>query len=464
MAVILVVDDERLLRVKLQRALESEGHDVRTAETGATGLAAARDEPPDLVLLDLRLPDRSGLDVLSELRAHDPGLPVVLMTAYGSIRDAVEAMRRGASDYLQKPLDVDELSLLVPRILDERRRARELAYLRERERGLPEGIVGSDPALRAIFAQGERLRRSGLAPEKRPTVLLTGETGAGKGVVARGLHDLLGGGPFIEVNCSAIPPTLVEAELFGHERGTFTDARESRPGLVEAAEGGTLFLDEIGDLSAELQAKFLKVIEERRVRRLGSTRDRGVNAHVIAATHRDLDRAVEEGSFRRDLLHRLRVLSFEVPPLRARPDDIALLARHFANELGQQYDSAPRGLTAEALELLRSYPWPGNVRELRNVLERAILLEREDPLGAEVLFRVLGAAPGAPESAPRSVSPGGRAPALPLPAEGVDLQQLERAWIEQALERTGGNRTRAAALLGLSRDTLRYRLEKHGLS
>jgi DNA-binding NtrC family response regulator len=449
---LLVIEDESVLGRQIARALAAAGHEVRSADCAEDGMLAVREEAPDLVLLDLRLPDRSGLDVLSEIRDFDPGIPVLLMTAYGSVSDAVEAMRRGAADYLQKPLDLDELRMLVDRVLARQRRERELAYHRERGRTLPAGIVGKHPSLEQIFSTVERLREAGLAPDKRPAVLLTGETGTGKGVIARAIHEVLGSGPFIEVNCTAMPESLMEAELFGHERGTFTDAKTARAGLFEAAEDGTIFLDEIGHASLDLQAKLLKLIEEKRVRRLGSSRDRPVSVHVIAATNRDLDAAVEQGEFRRDLLHRLRVLSFQIPPLRDRGEDVPLIARHFCEELGRTYGREVR-LSEEAERLLSAYPWPGNIRELRNVLERAILLEPGDELGAAAFSVLLGASAAAE-------APAGT---FRLPQAGIDLGEVEKNLIRQALERTGGNRTRAAALLGLTRDTLRYRLEKFGL-
>ena len=449
MATLLIVDDEPVLARELSRSLAAEGHEVRTVATGAEAIEANRARPPDLVLLDLRLPDRSGLEVLRELRGLDPGLPVVLMTAHGSVRDAVKAMREGASDYLAKPLDLDEVGLLVERILAQRRRDRELDYLRDRERQL--GVVGRDHRVLKIFAYAERLRDAHLAPGKRPTMLFRGETGTGKGVLARAVHELLGGGPFIEFNCPALPATLVEAELFGHERGAFTDARSSRPGLFEAAEGGTLFLDEIGELNLEIQAKLMKAIEEKRVRRLGSTSERAVDVHVMAATNRDLETAAAQGSFREDLLHRLRVLEIEVPPLRERLEDLRLLARFFSSELGNQYHAHPVRLSLEAEECLVRYPWPGNVRELRNVIERAVLLEPSDELPARAFA---GLVPAAGE---------GAASPFRLPEGGIDLQAVEKDLLAQALERTGGNRTRAAALLGLTRYAFRYRLEKFGL-
>ncbi len=448
---ILVVEDEAVLRRQIGRALESAGHEVHLAEQGGEGLAAARETGPDLVLLDLRLPDRSGLEVLTEIHEFDASIAVVLMTAHGAVSDVVDAMRRGAVDYLQKPLDLDELRLLVERIFAQQRRDRELAYHRARGRALPVGIVSDDPIILQIFAQVERLREADLPPGKRPAILLSGETGTGKGIVARAIHELLGGGPFIEVNCTAMPESLMEAELFGHERGTFTDAKSTRTGLFEAGDGGSVFLDEIGHAPIELQAKLLKVIEDKRVRRLGSTLERAVNVHVIAATNRELDAAVANREFREDLLHRLRVLSFEIPPLRARSGEIPLLARHFCDEIGQLY-GRKISLDPDAERELVRYPWPGNVRELRNVIERAVLLEPGDCLGPRVFAGLLRVAADAAVADP-----------FALPVGGISLSELERDLIGQALERAGGNRTRAAKLLGLTRDTLRYRLEKFDL-
>jgi len=449
---IVVVEDEAVLRRQIARALEGAGHEVHVAELADEGLATVRDVRPDLVLLDLRLPDRPGLDLLSDIREIDASIPVVLMTGHGSVADAVEAMRRGAVDYLQKPLELDELRLLVDRVISQQRRDRELAYHRDRGRAMPAGIVGDDPAMLQIFAQAERLREAGLPPGKRPAMLLTGETGTGKGMVARAIHELLGGGPFIEVNCTAMPASLIEAELFGHERGTFTDAKSARTGLFEASEGGSLFLDEIGHASLDLQAKLLKVIEDKRVRRLGSSIDREVNVHVIAATNRDLADAVAAQEFRQDLLHRLQVLSFEIPPLRARSGDIPELAEYFCREIGALY-GRKLSLGPQAERELARYPWPGNVRELRNVIERAILLEPGDTLEPQAFSGLLQA-----RGDPAAADP------FSLPEDGINLAELERDLIRQALERAGGTRARAAALLGLPRDTLRYRLEKFDLA
>jgi len=337
MASLLVVEDEALLGRQLHRALTGAGHDVTLAMSGAEALEALGAVEPDLVLLDLRLPDQSGLDVLTQLLQRAPDLPVLMMTAYGSVADVVEAMRRGAADYLPKPLDLDELRLIIERTLTRGRRERELAYHRQRVASARDQVIGQDARVLALFDQIMSLAKAELDPGRRPTILLTGETGTGKGLVARAVHEALGAGPFIELNCTGLPSSLVEEELFGHERGSFTGATGSRPGLFEAAEGGAIFLDEIGHLELGIQAKFLKVIEEKRVRRLGASRERTLDVHVIAATNRDVEAAVAEGDFRADLFHRLAVLSFEMPPLRERVDDILLLARHFCREIGQQY-------------------------------------------------------------------------------------------------------------------------------
>ena len=453
MASILIVEDEPVLARELGRFLEDAGHSVRLAGTGREATAALAEAEPDVALLDLRLPDASGIDVLAQLQEQNPELAVVLMTAFGSVSDAVQAMKQGAADYLQKPLDLDELGLLIERLLSRRQQARELSYLRDRERVLPEGLVGGD-RFSDLFEQVKRVAAAGLSPGERPSILITGETGTGKGMVAHAIHELLGGGPFVEVNCTAMPASLVEAELFGHERGAFTDARGARSGLFEAADGGTIFLDEIGDLDPTMQSKFLKVIEDKCVRRLGAVRDRKVDVQVIAATHRDLDQAERESRFRSDLLHRLRVLAFELPPLRERPEDLVAMAHHFAAELGRQYRRRPVKLAPDTLDSLRLYPWPGNVRELRNVLERAVLLAPQDILVAKDIEPLLRTKPGGT----------GTSRGFVLPAEGIELEALERDVLRQALERAGGNRTRAAALLGISRDTLRYRIEKFGLT
>jgi len=451
MATILVIDDEAVLARQIAEFLGDSGHEVQVAQTAAEGEERLHDSPPDLVLLDLKLPDRTGLEVLDSIQEFDPMIAVVLMTAYGSVPDVVRAMQSGAADYLQKPLDLAELLLLIERIMTHRREQRELAYHRKRDRSDVPGVVGSHRVLHAIFDQLERLRQADLPPGRRPPILFTGETGTGKGVLARAAHNLLGDGPFIEINCTAMPESLMEAELFGHERGTFTDAKTSRTGLFDAAAGGTLFLDEIGHASLDLQVKLLKVIEDKRVRRLGSNRDHEVDVHVMAATNRDLDAAVERQAFREDLLYRLRVISFEIPALRERMSDIPDLVGHFCAEFGGAYGRKVE-LSDAAFDVLSGYAWPGNVRELRNVIERAVLLGGEDSIDAAT-FAALST-----QGKIRTESE-----SFVLPEGGIELVAVERDMIGQALERSAGNRRKAADLLGLSRDTLRYRLKKFGI-
>ena len=456
MSSILIVEDELVLGRQIVRFLEPRGFTTRWVRTQRAALESLDGELPDLVLLDIQLKDGSGLEVLGPFRKAAPDLPIFIMTAFGSLQSAVDALRRGATDYLQKPLDLERLTVQIERQLAQQRDRRELQYRRDRDRQPPEGVVGRDPRLLDLFTQARRLAASGLAPRDRPTILLTGETGTGKGLVARALDAILGGKGLIEVNCAAMPGNLMETELFGHERGSFTGASSPRTGLFEAAEGGTLFLDEIGELPLEAQAKLLTVIEDKQVRRLGSNRSRPVDLQILAATNVDLDQAVAEGRFRADLLHRLRVLSFELPPLRDRPEDIPFLLRHFCEELGRRYGRRPRFLSADAEVLLCEYDWPGNVRELKHVVERAVLLESDDEIGLRTVLPLLAVAASDETNDDDRWS-------FRLPDGGIDLGQLERDLLRQALERTGGNRTRAAQLLGLSRDQLRYRIEKHGI-
>ncbi len=448
----MIIDDEAVLAKQIGAVLQDAGHDVRIEGSLGSGRRSIVEHGADLVLLDVRLPDGSGLDLLESIHDIDPTIPVLLMTAYGSVPDVVHAMRGGAADYLQKPLDLDELVLTVERLLQRERETRELTYHRTRDHSDSARVVGAHPDVLRILEQVDRLGEASLPPGSRPPILLTGETGTGKGRLARAIHERLGTGPFLEVNCTAMPETLIEAELFGHERGTFTDAKTSRTGLFEAAAGGTLFLDEIGHAGPELQAKLLKVIEDKRVRRLGSNHDVEVDVHVIAASNRDLDAAVEAGEFRADLLYRLQVLAFVVPSLRERSSDIPLLIDYFVAELGRLYGRRVK-VAPEAVRELRHYPWPGNVRELRNVLERAVLLSAGDELDARAFSGIL-------QRESESEATGA---VYVLPEQGVQLAELEQDLIRQALERSGGNRQRAAVLLGLTRHTLRYRLEKFGL-
>ncbi len=451
---ILVVEDEPVLAKNLCRSLQRAGHIVECVENGETALSHAQSARPDLVLLDNRLPGMTGLATLEALKSQDPSLLVIMMTAFATLEDAITAMRLGAADFVRKPVGLAELELAIDRAVQNERLLQELRYYRRQHDGRDKGaLLGNSEPMQQVQRTVARLGALQRARHGGPTILLIGETGTGKGLLARTLHasSVRSGGPFIELNCTAIPETLLEAELFGYEKGAFTDARTAKPGLIEAAEGGTLFLDEIGHVSSGMQAKLLKVIEERTVRRLGSVRDRATNAWVIAATNRNLEQAVARGEFREDLYHRLRVLEIRVPPLRERGDDVFELAEHFLTTHAAQYGVPAPRLSAAARAALRTYPWPGNVRELANVLERAVLLSERGTLEPQDLA-LLPSAGGDTEFR------------VNFPPGGIVWSELEKSLIEQALRQAGGNQVRAAKLLGLSRDALRYRMEKHGIT
>jgi DNA-binding NtrC family response regulator len=450
---VMIVEDEPVLARNLARSLERMGHTVECMEDGESAVTQVQAQRPDLVLLDNRLPGISGLETLQRLREHDPSLLVIMMTAFATLDDAVTAMRLGAADFVRKPIGLAELELAVERVVQNDRLRQELRYHRRQRDGRgASGLIGDSEAMQQLRHTVDRLRGVQRAKGGGPTILIVGETGTGKGLLARTLHQngARKSGPFIEVNCTAIPEALLESELFGHEKGAFTDAHAAKPGLIEAAEGGTLFLDEIGHVSGAVQAKLLKVIEERTVRRLGSVRDRATDVWVLAATNRDLEKAVRDGAFREDLYHRLRVLEIAVPPLRARGDDVLELAEHFVRVHASQYGvSAPR-VSPAARAALKAYRWPGNVRELANVMERAVLLNDGGAIEPKDLAML---PPEAPAGELRVTFPPG----------GIVWADLEKSLIEQALAQAGGNQVRAAKLLGLSRDALRYRMEKYGL-
>jgi DNA-binding NtrC family response regulator len=450
---ILIVEDEPVLARNLTRSLERMGHSATALDTGEAALTYVQDNRPDLILLDNRLPGAGGLETLKGLRLQDPSLLVIMMTAFATLEDAVTAMRMGAADFVRKPIGLAELELAIDRAVQQERLQRELRYHRGKRDARGHGaLIGASEAMERVRRTLDRLRSVQRAAGGGPTVLITGETGTGKGLVARTLHadGARGGGPLIEMNCTAIPETLLEAELFGYEKGAFTDARTAKPGLIEAAEGGTLFLDEIGHVSGAVQAKLLKVMEERTVRRLGSVRDRSTDVWVVAATNRDLEEAVRRGEFREDLYHRLRVLEITVPPLRERRDDVLELAEHFLTLHAAQYGVPAPRLSTSACDALRAYRWPGNVRELANVMERAVLLAEGGTLEPKDLAMLPQLEP-APEFR------------VTFPPGGIVWAELERSLIEQALAQAGGNQVRAAKLLGLSRDALRYRMEKYGI-
>ena len=445
---ILVVDDEALIRWSLAERLKAEGYEVVEAETGRAALEKLP-EGVDLVLLDYRLPDTDGVTILRKIKEFDQDILVILLTAFATVETAVEAMKLGAYHFANKPFNLDEIATTVERALETTRLRREVRQYRTnaaRPFSLDRLVGASAPmtSLRHMVA------RVALSPAS--TVLLTGESGTGKDLVAKIIHytSNRAGRPFMNITCSALPEQLLESELFGHERGAFTDARMQKKGLLEMTDGGTVFLDEIGEMTAGLQAKLLRFLEEKSFKRVGGAADIHVDVRVIAATNRNLEEEVTKHRFRSDLFFRLNVLPVSLPPLRTHAEDIPLLVEFFIDAFNTEFRKRVLGATPSAYAVLRGYGWPGNVRELRNVIERAMLLSDADRLDARD-FAALGTQLGAGDE-------------FELPASGVDLERLERSLVTQALRRSGGNQTRAGALLGLNRDQIRYRIEKFGLT
>jgi DNA-binding NtrC family response regulator len=450
---ILVVDDERMIRWSLGEALRGWGYQPIEAETAAAALSLFESESPAAVLLDINLPDGSGLDVLRQIRRHQADAVVIMITANVLVDETIAALRGGAYDFIGKPINLDELQVAIRNGIEAARLRREVSiYRRERaQRFNFAQIVGQSPAMREMLDLAHKVAESEVS-----SVLLQGESGTGKDLVAKAIHyhSTRGDAPFVAINCAALPGTLIESELFGYEKGAFTDARARKEGLFEQAESGTLFLDEIGELELSLQAKLLRVLEEGSFRRVGGLKDLPLDVRVIAASNRDLRTEGEAGRFRADLFYRLAVIQIDIPPLRERGDDVRLLAEHYLASLGERLRKNINSISPEALEAFRKYEWPGNVRELRNVIERAMILEDADEITVKYLPRNLSeeirrSAPGSDESSQ-----------FRLPANGVLLEEVEMSLVRQAIERSGGNQTKAADMLGISRDQLRYRLKK----
>jgi len=449
---ILVVDDEKTLRYAIQEGLAEEGYRVETVGDVASALEILGREEFHLALLDQKLPDGSGLELLREIRARYPEMQVVMMTAYGKFENAVEATKAGCFDYIGKPFELDHMKLVIKNALSQTRLTEEVTRLRaaERRRAGTGLIVGGSSKLAKVFETIRKVATSGSS-----TVLLQGETGVGKELLAREIHDLgpAHDGPYVEVNCSAIPDTLLENELFGFERGIFTDAKRTKKGLMEVANGGTLFLDEIGEMSVSLQSKLLRALDQKRFRRLGGTSDIIVETRIVAATNKDLKTLVQQEKFREDLFFRLNVIQIQVPPLRERPEDIPPLIDHFVGMWNRDLGRDVKGPNDRALELLLAYRWPGNVRELKNMIERAILLESDEWILPEHLpVEIVGAA-------------GGSSAVIETMIRGetgiVTIAAAERMAIEKALEQAQGNKTKAAEWLGISRQTLRTKLKEY---
>ncbi len=445
---ILIVEDESLIRWSLRQKLEGLDAHVTEVADGAAALEALEDGVFDLVMLDYRLPDMTGLDILGKIRETDKDIVVIMMTAYSTIESAVDAMKLGAYDYITKPFQMDQLLRTVNTALETTKLRREVRELRRHiahEYGI-DSIVGQDETMVQLYDTIRRVAASGAS-----TIFLRGESGTGKDLVARVIHyqSQRAPRPFMNVTCTALSETLLESELFGHERGAFTDAKSQKKGLFELADGGTVFLDEVGDMPPGLQAKLLRFLEDRTFRRVGGTSEISVDVRIIGATNRNIEQAIHEGKFRSDLLFRLDVVSIYLPPLRDRGEDVKLLTQHFVTRFAKDFRKPVTRIDEEAYDKLRRYSWPGNVRELRNVIERAVLLLKGDTIGPDDL--VVG-------------RPGGEGNNhIVLPNEGLDLHELENDLLRQALARTGNNQTQAAKLLNLSRDALRYRLEKMGM-
>jgi DNA-binding NtrC family response regulator len=463
---VLVVDDEPMIRWTLTEALRGWGYDPIEAGTVASALAVFEAEQPAAVLLDINLPDGSGLEVLNDLKRRQPQAVVVMITANVLVEDTLAALRGGAYDFIGKPINLNELQVTIRNGIEARRLRKEVSLMRRERRGQFsfDQITGRSPAMTKMIALARKVAES-----EASSVLLQGESGTGKDLVAKAIHysSRRADAPFVAINCAAIPATLIESELFGYEKGAFTDAKARKEGLFEQAEGGTVFLDEIGELELGLQAKLLRVLEEGAFRRVGGLKDIPLDVRVIAASNRDLKAASEAGRFRLDLYYRLSVIQIDLPPLRERGDDVLVLTERFIAHFNERLRKHVRGLEPEVADIFRRYAWPGNVRELRNVVERVMILEDGDLITMTYLPR--GLAPDEIGVEAVAAAHPGRGAEVPgdslagrfrLPPEGVQLEDVELSLVRQAMMRSGGNQTRAAELLGISRDQLRYRLKK----
>ncbi|MCK4416581.1 MAG: sigma-54-dependent Fis family transcriptional regulator [Candidatus Latescibacteria bacterium] len=460
-ATLLIVDDEEKARRLLEDFFTNEGYRVTLASSGKEGLERFVETVPDLVLLDIRLPDMDGIEVLEELKRLNRECPVVMATGYASVASAIKAMKLGAEDYIIKPFHLHELKITVGRALEKPAASHPAESSTVKGKSGFDNIIGDSPEIKSVLATVSRIAKVGSA-----TTLIRGESGTGKELIARALHfnSPRSDHPFVEVNCTAIPETLLEDELFGHEKGAYTDARTQRRGLLELADGGTLFLDEVGHTNQALQVKLLHVLETQAFRRLGGTKDIQVSTRIVAATNRDLEKAMQDSSFREDLYYRLNVISIYLPPLRERGDDVIQIAEHYIDRYNREYDRDIRGLSPESEAILKQYHWPGNVRELKNAIERAILLGDEDIVQPKDLLIDWRSKEHTTQVAKPTVEITVTGDVrVAFPPGGISIEAVEKKLIEQALTVTRWNTTKAAQLLHLSRDTLRYRIKKYDL-
>ncbi len=452
---ILIVDDEKLLRWSLEQNFKKQGYTVITAETGTEGINKYKEELPDLVLLDIHLPDITGMEILEKIKEVNRDAIVILITAYGDVQTAVKAIKAGAYDFVEKPFNMDKLNILVKKALETVSLKKEVIELKSRlsaQYGF-DNIIGESEQMKEVF---ELIKK--VAASDASTVLIQGESGTGKDLVAKVIHyqSRRADKPFMEVNCTALPESLIESELFGYEKGAFTDAKTMKKGLFELADGGSIFLDEIGDMKLSTQAKLLKVIESKTFKRIGGIKDICVDVRIIAATNKDLQEEVRAGNFREDLFFRLKVIPIYLPPLRERGNDIILLANYFIDKYNKEFRKNVKGLTKPVEKLFLEYHWPGNVRELKNIIERVMILENDDYIRPEHLPVEITSPEGVKRSNISAVN-------IDIPPGGLDIEEVEKSLIERALQITHGNQTRAAKLLNISRDALRYRMQKFGL-
>ena len=465
----MIVDDERLVRWSLRQKCEEWGYRVVEADSGGPALQLAQHESPDLVLLDVRMPDLTGIEVLDQLKKSGAARAVIMITADPQLDDVKAALKLGAYDFVGKPVDFDELHVTIKNALEATNLRTEVQTLRgEVRRGAGySNVVSVSPKMTELMNFVRKV-----AASEAITILIQGESGTGKDLIAKAIHyeSSRQERPFVAINCSAIPETLMEAELFGHEKGAFTDAKQMKKGLFEAADGGTLFLDEIGELSPLLQAKLLRVLEDQVIRRVGGIKDMQVDVRVIAASNRDLEKAVRENQFRQDLYYRLAIIAIFIPPLRDRREDIMPLVEFFIDRYNRRFKKAVRGISDETRRLILSHNWPGNVRELKNTIERGMILEDEPLLRPLYLPFSVGESGGRTVFERTSPADGGQAlpngrtlPRLYIPEGGTSLEEVEHTMVELAMRQSDGNQTHAAKLLDISRDALRYKLKKFGL-